>query len=110
MARKFKFRDKKEKEERKRNVFNKGYAPVEEKIIKSPRFYTSCYNCYYFYMGKYDEEEVCHNDEVLEFDMVITASNICCSKWCPYCKEPVKDVFAYDNLHWTKGRDYDVAE
>jgi hypothetical protein len=61
--------------------FNRGYNEVQKKLQKGSKYTMSCYNCDYFYQASGDKEEVCQNNDVLKYDMVLTNNNIYCSKW-----------------------------
>lgn len=61
--------------------FTRGYDLVREKLSKGSKYTMSCYNCEYFYQDFGDKEEVCQNPNVLKYDMVVTATNIYCSRW-----------------------------
>lgn len=67
--------------------FGRGYEEVNEKLSRKSRYTMSCYNCNYFYMSKDDDEEVCQNSRVLEYDMVISPTNIYCHYWEPCVDE-----------------------
>lgn len=72
--------------------FKRGYEVSRERIRTSPRFAMSCFNCNHYFQGEGDIEEVCQNNEVLEFDMVVEGNNIFCAYWqqCKSKNEPVK--------------------
>lgn len=59
----------------------RGYAKVMNKVDKSPRYTKSCLNCEYYYKASGDREEVCQNDAVLEYDMVVEENRIYCLQW-----------------------------
>lgn len=61
--------------------FERGYKPVRDKISKGSKYTMSCYNCEYFYQSFGDKEEVCQNQNVLKYDMVVTQNNIYCNYW-----------------------------
>ena len=78
----------------KKELFTKGYGSIQNKVAKRSKFVMSCYNCEYFYQAVGDKEEVCQNPEVLRYDMTITESNICCTKWKPCLRsQSVKSIF-----------------
>ena len=67
----------------KKKRLNRGYKEVSEKVMRNPKFFRSCYNCYYFYQSREDREELCQNPDVLEYDMVIEEDRFYCIKWRP---------------------------
>lgn len=66
--------------------FGRGYAELNTRLEKRSRFTMSCYNCDYFYQTAEDEEEVCQNPNVLQYDMVVSENNIYCNLWTN-CKD-----------------------
>lgn len=66
--------------------FNRGYAELNNRLEKRSRFTMSCYNCDYFYQTKEDDEEVCQNPNVLQYDMVVSENNVYCNQWTN-CKD-----------------------
>lgn len=71
--------------------FERGFDPVRDKLKKRSPFVMSCYNCDYYYQAMGDDRELCQNDQVLQYDMVISNNNICCHRWKPAThKEEVK--------------------
>lgn len=61
--------------------FNRGFKPVRERVKKGSKYTMSCYNCEYFYQDAGDTQEMCQNQNVLKYDMVVTSSNIYCNRW-----------------------------
>lgn len=61
--------------------FVKGYAPIRRILERGSKYIRSCYNCDYFYQAPGDDEEVCQNENVLKYDMVVTESGIYCNQW-----------------------------
>lgn len=61
--------------------FVKGYAPIRRILERGSRYTRSCYNCDFFYQAPGDDEEVCQNENVLKYDMVVTESGIYCNQW-----------------------------
>lgn len=61
--------------------FSRGYGAVRERVSKGSVYTMSCYNCEYFYQDFGDKEEVCQNPNVLQYDMVVTPTNIYCNRW-----------------------------
>ena len=71
----------------KRPVFTRGYQESREKLLKNPRYTQSCFNCGYYYNAVGDKEEVCQNEDVVEYDMVVTETSVSCIKWIPPFKK-----------------------
>ena len=67
----------------KKPVFTRGYQESRERLNKNPYYTRSCFNCDYYYQASGDKEEMCQNDEVLQYDMVVDGNNIYCLKWKP---------------------------
>lgn len=65
--------------------FNRGYSEVDDKIGKS-KFLKSCYNCGSFYQAVGDKKELCQDNQVLQYDMVVTETQVYCSHWRPVTK------------------------
>lgn len=59
----------------------RGYAPIRRILERGTRYTRSCYNCEYFYQASGDDAEVCQNESVLKYDMVVTESSIYCNQW-----------------------------
>lgn len=74
-----------------KSLFSKGFKPVKEKINKGSKYIASCYNCAYFYQTEEDDEEVCQNNNVLQYDMVVTPTNISCCHWKYVLKKEESD-------------------
>lgn len=66
-----------------RPIFTRGYQESRERLLKNPYYSRSCFNCAYYFQASGDKEEVCQNQEVLQYDMVVTDNNVCCVKWRP---------------------------
>lgn len=63
----------------------RGYDRVHKKLHgEHTRFIRSCDNCKYYYKDKGDEEELCQNNKVLEYDMIIEENRVYCLRWKPY--------------------------
>ena len=60
---------------------SRGYKDVREKLKKNPKFTMCCTNCTYYYKCSGDKEEVCQNDNVLKYDMVVSDNRIYCLRW-----------------------------
>lgn len=71
----------------KESLFSTGFGGVRSKVAKGSKYTMSCYNCAYFYQTGTDTQEVCQNNNVLPYDMVVTENNIYCGKWSP-CNKP----------------------
>lgn len=67
--------------------FTRGFSEVREKVSKGSRYTMSCYNCEYYYQDEDDTAEMCQNPEVLQYDMVVTPTNIYCNRWKPVQKK-----------------------
>ena len=67
----------------KRPIFTRGYRESRERLLKNPYYSRSCFNCAYYFQASGDKEEVCQNQEVLQYDMVVTDNNVYCVKWRP---------------------------
>lgn len=59
----------------------KGFKPIREKVVKSARYMRACDNCKYFYQTPEDEEEVCQNSNVLEYDICVDGNRVYCTFW-----------------------------
>lgn len=65
----------------KRPMFTRGYKESRDKLSNNSYYSRSCFNCAYYYQASGDKEEMCQNDEVLKYDMVVNGNNIYCLKW-----------------------------
>jgi len=63
--------------------FTRGYKESRERLRTNAKFLRSCYNCAFYYQAVGDKEEVCQNPSVLEYDMVVTETNVYCLNWVP---------------------------
>ena len=68
---------------KKKPLFTRGYKESRDRLSKNPYYSRSCFNCAYYYQASGDKEEVCQNEDVLQFDMVVTDNNVYCIKWQP---------------------------
>lgn len=68
----------------KRPIFTRGYQESRDRLAKNSHFTRSCFNCAYYYQASGDKEEVCQNQDVLQYDMVVTDNNVYCVKWRPH--------------------------
>lgn len=66
-----------------RPIFTRGYQESRERLLKNPYYSRSCFNCAYYFQASGDKEEVCQNQDVLQYDMVVTDNNVYCVKWRP---------------------------
>jgi hypothetical protein len=73
--------------------FTKGFKEVRDKVQKGSKYIRSCYNCAHFYQAVGDDHEVCQNNSVLEYDMVVTENNIYCGLWKPLDPIRTKALF-----------------
>lgn len=62
-------------------MFEKGYRVAKEVAQNSPKYFRTCFNCQYFFKTDKDSEEVCQNDKVLRYDMIMTDTAIYCNRW-----------------------------
>ena len=67
----------------KKSVFTRGYQESRERLSKNPYYARSCFNCSYYYQASGDKEEMCQNQDVLQYDMIVDGNNIYCLKWRP---------------------------
>ena len=64
--------------------FTRGYDECRERLLNNSFYTRSCFNCAYFYQASGDKEELCQNEDVLQYDMVIdNNNNVYCLKWEP---------------------------
>ena len=71
----------KSRQKRPSQITQRGYKSVRERVEKYPRIFRSCTNCDYYYQAVGDKEEVCQNNVVLEYDMVVEDNRIYCLHW-----------------------------
>lgn len=71
------------KSEKGSSLFSQGYKSVREKMNGYHKGLMSCQTCNFFYQGEGDEYDVCHNDNVTEWDMVDVEFGTTCSLWQP---------------------------
>lgn len=64
--------------------FSRGYDKVRDKVSKGGKYIMCCQNCNFFRKETGDEEEVCQNPDVLQYDIIITENSVYCLKWQPY--------------------------
>jgi hypothetical protein len=64
-------------------IHRRGFAPVDARLVKYARYSRSCYNCDSYCQAPGDQCEVCQDPEVTKYDMVVTETNIFCSRWKP---------------------------
>ncbi len=64
-------------------LFTRGYKESRERLARNSQYTRSCFNCVYYYQASGDKEEMCQNQEVLQYDMVVTDNNVYCVKWSP---------------------------
>lgn len=60
---------------------SRGYSSIREKVTKSARYMRACENCKFYFQTTEDEEEVCQNPEVLEFDICQDGDRVYCAFW-----------------------------
>lgn len=61
----------------------RGFNHVREQIQSKSRYLRDCNNCRFFYQAPFDEEELCQNEQVLEFDICTDNQRIYCCYWLP---------------------------
>jgi hypothetical protein len=61
--------------------FTEGSQDIRERVKKYARFSRSCDNCNDFYQAPRDTEELCHNNNVLQYDICSEGSRVYCSFW-----------------------------
>lgn len=66
-------------------IFTRGYKDVRKRTKKSSRYTSSCDNCTYFMWDEEEKEEICHNGNVLEYDICVDLENnrVYCNYWQP---------------------------
>ena len=64
-------------------IFSRGYKESRDRLAKNSYYSRSCFNCAYYFQASGDKEEMCQNNSVLEYDMVVTENNVYCVKWTP---------------------------
>lgn len=62
-------------------MFKRGYEEVRDTINKNSRYTRTCENCKYFYQAEIDHEELCQNDKVLSFDVIVDENRVYCHHW-----------------------------
>ena len=67
----------------KKPLFSRGYNVSRERMEKNSYYSRSCFNCAYYYQMPCDKEEMCQNNEVIEYDVIVDGNNIYCLKWKP---------------------------
>lgn len=65
----------------KKKMFSRGYKECRERLSNNSYYSKSCFNCEFYYQSSGDKEEVCQNDDVLEYDMIVEGNNVYCLKW-----------------------------
>ena len=66
-----------------KGLFKRGFKPIFRKLMKRSKYVMGCESCRYFYKGKGDDEELCQNENVTEWDMVNNERTIYCTYWTP---------------------------
>lgn len=69
------------KKKSKRPLFTRGYDESRDRLNNNSYYSRSCFNCAYYYQEHGDKEEMCQNDRVLEYDMVVEGNTIYCLHW-----------------------------
>lgn len=71
----------------KKSLFTRGYKECRERLSSNSTFVRSCFNCAYYYQAVGDKTELCQNEDVLKYDMIVGNNNIYCLKWKPSTSE-----------------------
>lgn len=66
---------------KKRPLFTRGYEESRDRLSNNSYYSRSCFNCAYYYQEHGDKEEMCQNDRVLEYDMVVENNTVYCLHW-----------------------------
>ena len=67
--------------------FERGFNVSRKKAKKGIKYLRSCFNCNYFYKAVGDEDEVCQNPNVSEYDLVVDNNRVYCTYWSPIKEE-----------------------
>ena len=59
----------------------RGFKPIRDHVSSTSRYLSACNNCMYFYQTDDDDEEVCQNNQVLEFDICTDKDRVYCCYW-----------------------------
>ena len=65
----------------KKPLFTRGYKESRDRLAKNPYYSRSCFNCEYYYQAVGDKAECCQNSSVIQYDMVVTETNVYCVHW-----------------------------
>lgn len=65
----------------KKPVFTRGYQESRDRLSANSYYTRSCFNCAYYYQASGDKEEMCQNDQVIEYDMVFEDNRCYCLRW-----------------------------
>ena len=68
---------------KKKLKFTKGYSECRKRLNNNAFYSRSCFNCEHYYQAVGDDEEMCQNESVLEYDMVYSNNTVYCLKWSP---------------------------
>ena len=69
------------KEERDTPFIGRGFAPLRENLQKKAKYVRHCNSCKHYYQTEEDDEEMCQNNHVLSYDVVMDGANIYCCYW-----------------------------
>lgn len=61
--------------------FKRGYSEVRKKMKSGSKYVVSCNNCKHFSQEEGDDEELCQNNAVTEYDMVVDGNRVYCILW-----------------------------
>lgn len=62
-------------------MFDRGYKEVRATVNEHSKYVRTCENCKYFYQAIGDNDEVCQNDKVLQFDVIVDENRVYCHYW-----------------------------
>ena len=75
--------------------FSEGYDKINSRLKKAGKFIRDCNNCTYLYKTEEDEEEVCQNSNVVEYDICKDGDRVYCGFW-----SPSKDMKEEEVIHY----------
>lgn len=77
-------------------VFTRGYKEVRGRMKNAGKFMRSCFNCMFYGREEGSKGEVCLNDDVTEYDLIVEGNMVSCTQWTPYTeglKKKNYDIF-----------------
>lgn len=69
-----------------KKMFERGYHVAREKVEQGSKYIRSCFNCAFCGQENGRGEDVCLNDDVTEYDVIVEGSLVYCTQWQPYTK------------------------